>query len=447
MVVLATAPAFAEKRVALEIFHGAQVDGTSYPLLVDADIQAEDELAYEAVPIPRCTIVPWLVEFRRPRSDRYDAALRKGGRRGSILSARGLFIGSVIFFGSGFSFVLALGQIVRSRREDNLLLAACFALIALWQFLGACVYAGFTESFPFSVYALSIPCYYSSIPLLYFYFRHILGEAALPRRGRFLHATLPLLSIVASLPLARGDMDLYAAMNLIDGITLSPREALPVLSLYSAALLFFAYEAALLSKISGLRRDAVSRPRRLIDVTLALIAFVGLLNLWWLFDRALSLGTLPFIYASFTVFLVAIYLVSIRYPEYMFEIRKEAERVRYARSRLKGVDVDDTVTKLESILRKERAYLDPEIGLNDLAERLGLTPHQLSEIINDRLGKSFFSLVGGYRIEYAKRALAEHPERKVVDIAFDAGFNTQSAFYNAFKRQVGMSPSAYRASL
>jgi AraC-like DNA-binding protein len=214
-------------------------------------------------------------------------------------------------------------------------------------------------------------------------------------------------------------------MNLIDGITLSPREALPVLSLYSAALLFFAYEAALLSKISGLRRDAVSRPRRLIDVTLALIAFVGLLNLWWLFDRALSLGTLPFIYASFTVFLVAIYLVSIRYPEYMFEIRKEAERVRYARSRLKGVDVDDTVTKLESILRKERAYLDPEIGLNDLAERL----------------------VGGYRIEYAKRALAEHPERKVVDIAFDAGFNTQSAFYNAFKRQVGMSPSAYRASL
>lgn len=361
-----------------------------------------------------------------------------------MLSAREFFIAGVIFFGSGFSLVLALGQIVRSRRGDNLLLAACFALMSLWLFLGGCVHAGIARSFPFNVYALSVPCYYSSIPLLYFYFKHILGETVPARRGLLAHAALPLLSVIACLPLAGKKTDLYAAMSLAEGLLLSPREAVPVLCLYSAALLFFVYAGALLVKIAELRPEASEGPRRLIDVTLALISFIGLLNLWWLFDRALSLGTLPFIYAAFTGFLVAIYLVSIRHPEYMFEMRKEAERVRYARSRLKGVDVDGAVAKLKSILEREKAYLDPDLSLNVLAERLGLTPHQLSEIINDRLGKSFFAFVDGYRIEHARRALEEDPDRKVVDIAFEAGFNTQSAFYSAFKKQVGMSPSEYR---
>ena len=270
------------------------------------------------------------------------------------------------------------------------------------------------------------------------------GQVIQARRRDLAHAVLPVLSIVAVSPFAARPIDLYASMGIARFRSYSPREAMLSATLYSATLLSFGYMIALLSKIVRLRRDASRQPRRLIDITASMIGLILLLNLWWLLDRALSLGTLPYLYTAFTGFLVAIYLISIRYPEYLLVMRREAERVRYARTRIKGIDVDDTLVRLDAILGKGEAYRDEDISLGQLADRLGLTPHQLSEVINARLGKSFFELIDGYRLEEVKRTLLDDPSRRVIDVALDAGFNSPSAFYRAFKKDVGMSPSEFR---
>jgi AraC-like DNA-binding protein len=83
-----------------------------------------------------------------------------------------------------------------------------------------------------------------------------------------------------------------------------------------------------------------------------------------------------------------------------------------------------------------------------LARQLDCSPNHLSQVINEKLNENFFDFVNRHRIEEAKRLLTqdERPQ-KILAIALDTGFNSKSAFYNAFKKQVHMTPAQYRSHL
>ena len=59
---------------------------------------------------------------------------------------------------------------------------------------------------------------------------------------------------------------------------------------------------------------------------------------------------------------------------------------------------------------------------------------------------SFFDWVSQFRIERAKELLADEASRDepVLTIAFAVGFNSNSAFYSAFRKWVGQTPTQYR---
>ena len=75
---------------------------------------------------------------------------------------------------------------------------------------------------------------------------------------------------------------------------------------------------------------------------------------------------------------------------------------------------------------------------------MNLSPHHLSQILNEKLKKTFYDYVNEQRIEHAKRALSQNPERSITDIAFESGYNSKNSFYNSFKRHTGTIPSEYR---
>jgi len=104
---------------------------------------------------------------------------------------------------------------------------------------------------------------------------------------------------------------------------------------------------------------------------------------------------------------------------------------------------------LVRLLRDERLYRDAGLTLLTLAEKLDLTPHQLSWVINEELRVSFPSLVNGYRIEDVKGRLAEPSSEKtsILQIALEAGFNTKASFNRAFKAHTGMTPSQFKKRL
>lgn len=105
--------------------------------------------------------------------------------------------------------------------------------------------------------------------------------------------------------------------------------------------------------------------------------------------------------------------------------------------------------ELVRLLRDERLYRDAGLTLLTLAEKLDLTPHQLSWVINEELRVSFPSLVNGYRIEDVKARLAEPSSEKtsILQVALEAGFNTKASFNRAFKAHAGMTPSQFKKRL
>jgi AraC-type DNA-binding domain-containing proteins len=110
----------------------------------------------------------------------------------------------------------------------------------------------------------------------------------------------------------------------------------------------------------------------------------------------------------------------------------------------KGIDVEAVLDELERVVKGKGEYRDPDLSLQTLSTMLGLQHHQLSQILNKRLGTNFRGYINHYRLEEAKRLLVVAPDMSILDIAYAVGFNSKSAFNALFVKATGFSPSAFR---
>ncbi len=118
-------------------------------------------------------------------------------------------------------------------------------------------------------------------------------------------------------------------------------------------------------------------------------------------------------------------------------------KAKYANSALAPADQARIAQKLTLAMTKDHAYRDPDLSLAQLAEKTGITAHYISQTLNEHIGASFFDHVNHWRIEDAKKLLLES-EKTVLAIAYEAGFNTRSAFYRAFSKHAGQTPTTFR---
>jgi AraC-like DNA-binding protein len=132
-------------------------------------------------------------------------------------------------------------------------------------------------------------------------------------------------------------------------------------------------------------------------------------------------------------------------------LRKEAAdpppRPKYQRNRLDDAEARELVTKLEELMADKQLYREPGLTLPTLADELGVTPHMLSQILNVRIGKSFFVYVNTYRAAALQEALADpsKSERGVLELALEVGFSSKSTLNASFKKQTAMTPTEFRA--
>ena len=105
-------------------------------------------------------------------------------------------------------------------------------------------------------------------------------------------------------------------------------------------------------------------------------------------------------------------------------------------------------TRLTFLLDVEKIFRDGDLTLLSLSEKLDITPHQLSWIINDKMNQSFSNLINRHRIEDVKKRLADGAKNDatILQMALDSGFSTKTAFNRAFKKFTGLTPSQYRRS-
>jgi AraC-like DNA-binding protein len=122
------------------------------------------------------------------------------------------------------------------------------------------------------------------------------------------------------------------------------------------------------------------------------------------------------------------------------------QKDKYAKSGLQRRQMQELKSRLEQIMVTEKAYLKPNLTLPLLAEAVGCSVNHLSQVINAGFNMSFFDYLNNHRIAHARTLLSELNSNggAVLNIAFSVGFNSNSAFYAAFKKHVGMTPAQYR---
>lgn len=119
---------------------------------------------------------------------------------------------------------------------------------------------------------------------------------------------------------------------------------------------------------------------------------------------------------------------------------------KYAKSGLSDSKLLQLKDKLERIMSGDLVYLQADLTLPTLAERVGCSVNHLSQVINSGFNVSFFEYLNQYRIKHATKLLLNGDGRDgaILNIAFTVGFNSNSAFYSAFRKHVGRTPAQYR---
>lgn len=123
-----------------------------------------------------------------------------------------------------------------------------------------------------------------------------------------------------------------------------------------------------------------------------------------------------------------------------------AGQAKYARSALSPELAEALMEELRATMDRDEPYLRPDLSLAELAASLSVSTNYLSQTINQQSGQNFFDFVNSYRVAHTLPALADQ-KLTVLDVAMEAGFNSKSAFYAAFRKHQGMTPGAYRKQM
>ena len=121
-------------------------------------------------------------------------------------------------------------------------------------------------------------------------------------------------------------------------------------------------------------------------------------------------------------------------------------KAKYGRSTLTEDVAVRGLERLRRAMEERRVFLRPDLTLAELADEIGVPRSHLSQLVNERCGKSFPELLAEHRVAEARRLLADRSldHLTVESIGQRAGFNSRSAFFDAFKKATGQTPAGHR---
>lgn len=120
--------------------------------------------------------------------------------------------------------------------------------------------------------------------------------------------------------------------------------------------------------------------------------------------------------------------------------------MKYKSSSLSEEEIASIFKALKQLFEKEEIYLDPQLKIHDLASKLAVTTHNVSQAINSKAGKPFYDFVNQYRVAHFKKLLSDPENRKytILALGIESGFNSKATLNRIFKQQIGVSPKAFQ---
>ena len=222
---------------------------------------------------------------------------------------------------------------------------------------------------------------------------------------------------------------------------------------------FFIYAVASLIVLKKYRMEIKNVYSTIEHINLAwlnfvLFGFIGWKSLrflalvLWLTIGDSDIGIFLYITAEviFLIFVSLMLLKGVKQPAIFTGYKENQSRRKYEKTSLADAVKEDYKNKLLLYMETQKPYLDPTLCLNNLAEKLAIPTHHLSQVLNICLNQNFFDFINSYRIKESKKILLEQALNKktILEILYQTGFNSKSVFNVAFKKHTGMTPSQFR---
>jgi AraC-like DNA-binding protein len=209
----------------------------------------------------------------------------------------------------------------------------------------------------------------------------------------------------------------------------------------SIYLQWFFYIILSFPYVKEISKTVFNKNKKLKNIQLwQLSVYLGVAMIWLAYNTAsytsYIVGALSF---SFVIYLFMLLLV--------FRTNKNStffeEKVRYDGKKLDNDLLAEIEQKLSLITEKE-LYLNPQLTLAETAKELNVSPHVLSQVINEKFNKSFNLYINELRIESAKRFLLSNKNFTIEGVGYESGFNSKSSFFTVFKKMTGQTPTEYK---
>jgi AraC-like DNA-binding protein len=181
--------------------------------------------------------------------------------------------------------------------------------------------------------------------------------------------------------------------------------------------------------------------------TFGLLTFISLIHNFIALaeNRSVFMVTLVLLLIFIFYFVNKVIFKALRQPEIFAGITQN-ETTKYLGSTLTPGQIEEYEAQLLVLLNTEKPFLNPQVTLADLSEKLSVSTKHLSQVINQSLNKSFFDFINSYRIQEAQQILKESRDDKltILEVMYEVGFNSKSSFNTAFKKETGQTPTEFR---
>lgn len=352
-----------------------------------------------------------------------------------------------------FQFVIFVLYLIQKGKKKlpNVILIAFF-LSEIFGFVPSFIYKHsdyFYNNCP-HLFFIGIPAWYLLAPLMYIYVKSMVNTKFKLNVKLLLHFTpyfAVLLYFLFGFHLHSTDFKKQLLENrailgelhwLIIKITFTSQVV--VYNIFSLNLLY-SYRRKLKNQLSSLKNKDLSWLRfflfSFIVACLSVHVFIPLLHT--VVDFNVRLINLVIFFVIFTM----LFYKAIIKPDAFVGVDEEIQNKKKS---LSNSSSELYLEKLQSYMDIEKPYLDPDITLTTLADKVTIPYRSLSEVLNDSLGCSFYNFINRYRIKESKRLLQDPStnQKTILEVLYEVGFNSKSSFNNAFKKETGMTPTQYK---
>jgi len=343
-----------------------------------------------------------------------------------------------LLFTGIFAFILAIAQLFRSlaaRQVSFAALLACFATIEIFLFL---LRSGLLLFYP-QFFGMQLVAGSLMGPLIFCYFESTRRLDFSLKYRDALHLIPAFVVLIALTPFWSMPASQEKILLVRIFTTGEPVWVRLVGMAICASILFYLTFAAV-RLFLAFRSQALNVQRWAI--------LIVLLSLWFLaiclagFAVYLShFNLLALTGITFTLSLIAIFVLGQRYPHVLQHTAPQS--ARYQKSTTGGLDLAKLLERLDILLRDDLIYRDPNLTLKSLSATLGITAHQLSEILNRHHAMNFNQFINAYRIKAAVRLLQEPTPSSITMIGYQVGFRSYSTFHHAFRKTHKKSPAEF----